>query len=124
MTIFGDGLQTRDFVYVKDVARAIIHTMTTNRISAGFHVFNVCTGTETTINKLARITAELFGYKSEEIVRYRPEREGDIKQSVCDPTKMNMELGYTAQVQIQDGLRSTKQWFTDSKQNVVNQKEL
>merc|ERR1711907_928289 len=71
VTIFGDGEQTRDFVYVKDVARAIVTAMESS--SDSFDQFNVCTGVETTVKQLANTVIGLFGASSK--VTHGPERD-------------------------------------------------
>lgn len=107
VTIFGDGEQTRDFVYVKDVARAIITAMESS--SDSFDQFNVCTGVETTVKQLADTVIGLFGASSK--VTHGPERDGDIKKSVCNPIKAKNELGFTYKYSVSDGLAATRDWF-------------
>jgi UDP-glucose 4-epimerase len=109
ITINGDGGQTRDFISVKDIARAIIAAMVTER--QGFDVFNVCTGRETSVNDLARIVTDVMGSTAE--VTHGPPREGDIRKSVCDPSKLNLGLGYVANVPLKEGLNDLKNWFLE-----------
>merc|ERR550514_2221876 len=86
VTVFGDGLQTRDFVYVKDVARALITAMESER--AKFDAYNVCTGKEITVKDLGGIVIGLFqGDSPKSSVKHGPPREGDIKKSVYKPSK-------------------------------------
>jgi len=113
--INGDGQQTRDFVFVKDVAEAILTAI--NADIPGFSVFNVCTGTEITMDRLAELIAEMFPAKSKKpsAVQHIAERPGDIQRSVCDPTKAREILGFSASVHIKDGLRRTAEWFAQSR---------
>jgi len=107
VTIFGDGEQTRDFVYVKDVAKAIIAAMESKRTEFG--AFNVCTGKTTTVKDLANVVIKLFGASSE--VKHGPAREGDIKKSVCKPNKAKEKLGFEFTYNVEDGLTATRDWF-------------
>jgi len=107
VTIFGDGQQTRDFVYVKDVVRAIITAMTSGRDK--FDSFNVCTGVETTVQDLAGTVIGLFEASSQ--ITHGPARDGDIKKSVCNPNKAKDKLGFTFQHSVQQGLAATRDWF-------------
>jgi len=107
ITIFGDGQQTRDFVYVKDVARAIITAMESGRPT--FDSFNVCTGKKTSVKDLASLVIEQFGSSSK--VAFGPAREGDILKSVCNPAKAKEKLGFTFKHPIEEGLAATRDWF-------------
>ena len=111
VTIFGDGTQTRDFVYVKDVARAIVTAMESGKTK--FDAFNVCTGKTTTINALAETVIGLFGADSK--VKHGPARDGDIKKSVCNPSKAKNSLGFTYSYEVKDGLAHTRDWFKANK---------
>lgn len=111
--ILGDGEQTRDFVYVKDVARAIIAAMTGKRCS--FDAFNVCTGKETSIKQLAEQVKAAF--KSEAEIVHNPARDGDIMKSVCNPAKAKERLGdngFVASMSVGDGLGHTAKWLRES----------
>jgi len=116
LKIFGDGEQTRDFVYVKDVARAIVTAMAAEDEAPwdspavkGFHVYNVCTGRETTVNDLAKLVIGQFESTSD--IVHADARDGDIKKSVCNPSKAKDELGFVASYSVPQGLQATKQWF-------------
>jgi len=111
VTIFGDGEQTRDFIYVKDIARAIITAMESKK--PDFDAFNVCTGKITTVKDLANTVIGLFGASSK--VAHGPPRDGDIKKSVCNPTKAKTKLGFEAKTNVQDGLAATRDWFKAKK---------
>ncbi|WP_420177120.1 NAD-dependent epimerase/dehydratase family protein [Kerstersia gyiorum] len=77
--VFGSGNQTRDFVYVKDVARIILQILRDNSFERN-DVYNVCTGVATNIKSLAEIIREQFSSKSE--IKYLPNRKGDIAASI------------------------------------------
>jgi UDP-glucose 4-epimerase len=99
-TIFGDGLQTRDFVYIGDVVSALL-------AAAGQEggVFNVGTGVETTILDLHHACARVVG--SQVQPRFEDARLGDARRSVLDVSLAERELGWTPQVGLEEGLRLT-----------------
>jgi UDP-glucose 4-epimerase len=99
-TIFGDGEQTRDFVYVGDVVQAVLAAA----VHAG-GVYNVGTGVETSVNELHAACRRVTG--SEREPRYEPARQGDARRSVVDPARAERELGWRAERSLEDGLRLT-----------------
>ena len=98
--IYGDGGQTRDFVYVGDVVQGLI-------AAAGRDggVFNVGTGDETTILDLHRVCAAVA--RAEREPRFEEARLGDVRRSVLDVSLAARELGWRPQVGLEDGLRLT-----------------
>jgi UDP-glucose 4-epimerase len=100
--IFGDGGQTRDFVYVGDVVRALL-------AAAGQEggVFNVGTGEETTVLDLYRACASAAGAGGEP--RFEAARLGDVRRSVLDVSRAERELGWSPKVTLEEGLRLTWQ---------------
>jgi UDP-glucose 4-epimerase len=98
--IFGDGKQTRDFVYVGDVVRAMLAAATRDG-----GVFNVGTGHETSVNELHALCRTVSGSTREPA--YAPARPGDALRSVVDPSLAARELGWRAEVSLADGLRMT-----------------
>ncbi len=89
--IFGDGKQYRDFVYVKDVARANIAAMDMKEVS--YELFCVGTGQKTSIYDVFTAFAARYNVSGEPI--YKDGRSGDILESVCDNTKISQKLGVT-----------------------------
>ncbi|HEX8996769.1 MAG TPA: SDR family oxidoreductase [Ktedonobacterales bacterium] len=100
--VFGDGEQTRDFVYVGDVVRANLLAATVERAAGG--VFNVASGQRTSLNQVLRIASELLG--GEARPEYREARIGDVRDSVADITLARDVLGFAPQVEFADGLAS------------------
>jgi UDP-glucose 4-epimerase len=98
--IFGDGGQTRDFVYVGDVVRA---TLAAAGHAGG--VFNVGTGVETSVNELHAACRRVTGYEREP--EHGPARPGDVLRSVIDPSLAERELGWRPEHELEDGLRLT-----------------
>ncbi len=103
--ITGDGTQTRDFTYVGDIARA-------NRLaleSDAVGIFNVGTGVPTDINTLHRLLATLTGYPHQP--SYVPRPVGEVLATYLDSSKARQQLGWEAQVSLEEGLRQTVEWF-------------
>ena len=101
LTIFGDGQQTRDFVYVADVVQHLLAGM--NGASAAAPVFNVSTGHKTSIGALAETMAELLHVPLK--IEYLPARAGDIRHSLGNPASATDALGIAAETGLKDGLR-------------------
>jgi UDP-glucose 4-epimerase len=97
--VFGDGEQTRDYVYVADVVEAVLAAAG----SGGVH--NVGTGVETTVNELHRLCAELAGV--ERGPRHVDARAGDARRSVLDASAIERALGWRARTSLGEGLRRT-----------------
>ena len=103
LTVFGDGLQTRDYVYVGDVARA---TLQAQGQEGG--VFNVGTGRETSVLELYELCRVVSGSEIEPT--HAPARVGELQRSVLDTMLAAEELRFMAFVGLEDGLRSTWEW--------------
>ena len=111
LTIFGDGLQTRDYVFVGDVARAVFLGAThdlpaTGRVDA--RSFNVGTGVGTSVVDLARLLQEAAGSSAE--VVFAPRRPGEQQESFLDAAKARTVLGWEPQVTLSEGLAKTFEW--------------
>jgi len=102
LTIFGDGSQTRDFVYVGDVVRAIAAALGDGNSRL---VANVGTGGEITVLELARTIVDLCGGASE--IRHAPARAGEILKSRARVDRLRERLGVVAETKLVDGLRAT-----------------
>ena len=111
LTIFGDGLQTRDYVYVGDVARAVFLGATRDlpapaRVDA--RAFNVGTGVGTSVIDLARLLQEAAGTNAETVLA--PKRPGEQQESFLDASKARSELGWKPAVTLSEGLAKTFSW--------------
>lgn len=108
--IHGDGRQTRDFIFVEDVARANL-TAAQSPVGPGT-AFNICTGEGRTILHLLETLGELFPGPDPD-PRYTGPRAGDIRHSVGSPRKAQTQLGFHAQTSFRAGLKKTVAWFRD-----------
>jgi UDP-glucose 4-epimerase len=103
-TIFGDGEQTRDFVYVKDVVQANLLAMRSGNVGRG-EVFNVATGKTVSLLQLLDALKKIMG--SQVIPQFKNARPGDIKHSLADISKIRVTLGYAPKFGLEEGLRAT-----------------
>jgi UDP-glucose 4-epimerase len=103
--IYGDGTQTRDFTYVKDVVHANIKAMESN--SEG--IFNVAYGSRTSLNDLARIIMEIQGVTID--IKYEVPRQGDVHDSLADISAAKKVFKYTPAYTVKTGLMETIQWY-------------
>jgi UDP-glucose 4-epimerase len=99
-TIFGDGSQTRDFVYVGDVVDAFVRAM-----DRGAGVYNIGTGTETSVLELWRVCAKVTGYGREPI--FAPARAGELQRNCLDWSKAHAELGWSPRTSLEDAVAAT-----------------
>jgi len=106
-TVYGDGFQKRDFVFVEDVVRA--NFLAAEASDAVGKVYNVCTGHEYSLQDLLDALAELIPDSVN--VNYGPPRPGDIYRSIGNPGKAAKELGFEAQDKFIDGLARTLEWM-------------
>lgn len=116
--IFGDGGQTRDFIYADDIVDAIVRAASAPGI--GGEVFQIATNAETTVSELAAKLAAVLrrrGVTPREI-RHGEARIGDIRRNYSDTRKALDRLGWSAQVMLDDGLEQVVEWFL-SKQGAV-----
>ncbi len=110
VTIFGDGQQTRDFIFVKDIAVANAYLVANDRLSG---VYNVGYGKTITITELAERIIRLAGSKSQ--INYAPVRAGDVKHSWAKVDKL-FEAGFKTQADFDSGLQKTIEFFKNKLQ--------
>lgn len=112
LTVFGDGGQTRDYVFVGDVARANLAAATVKLPPAtgvDSRAFNIGTSIETDVVTLANILKEVSSGSSE--VTHAPPRAGEQRRSAIRNDKAEKVLGWKPRVTLHDGLRETFEWF-------------
>lgn len=106
--VYGDGEQTRDFIYVSDVADAIYRSI----YSTSSDVMNISTGEANSINHLIDIIGSIEEYKDmKNEVEYKKERKNDIKHSLLDNTRAKRELDWTPMVSLKEGIEKTYRWW-------------
>jgi UDP-glucose 4-epimerase len=99
-TIFGDGTQTRDFVFVKDIVQANVLAM--EKPSANGDVFNVASGSSTTLLNLLDVLQDVTNVRVHP--KFMPQRVGDVKSGEATITKIERTMGYHPQTSLRDGL--------------------
>lgn len=109
LTIFGDGEQTRDFVYVGDLIWYLTAAM--ERRLPGAPVFNLCSGQGVSVNHLAETLAEVAGRSVPEV--RAPARPGEIRHSVGNPGRAIAEFGFACDTSLREGLRQTLRWLVE-----------
>ncbi len=105
--IYGDGEQTRDFIFVADVVRANIQAME----SGASGVFNIAGGSRISLNHLSSILAETTGIHHRPV--YEPPRPGDVRDSLAEITRAGEAFGFSPRYTLEAGLRETVAWFRD-----------
>jgi UDP-glucose 4-epimerase len=103
--IYGDGSQTRDFVYVEDVADACMRAA----VRGGGRYLNISTGTETSVTQLVDLISVATGRRI--APDYAPARDGDVSRSCLDPSAAKRRLGWEPWTTLERGLEQTVEWF-------------
>ena len=106
-TVYGDGEQSRDFTYIDNVVSANLLACQAEGVAGMF--FNVGTGERHTLNELLGSLSTILGKQLEPV--YMDRRAGDVQHSQADIEKARRFLGYTPEVDFEDGLRRTVDWF-------------
>ncbi len=112
LVVFGDGSQTRDYVFVRDVAQANLRAATAKLPPMGDHdsrAFNVGTGREITVKQLADIMGGVIGRKA--VVNFDPPRAGELARSALDTARARSALGWAPAFTFEDGLTELLRWY-------------
>ena len=109
VSLFGNGEQTRDFVYAGDIARALEASLSLQ----GFHVLNVSTTQETSINQLVAYFEQAAGTKL--VVHYAAKRDGDIYRSFLDNRELISVLKLQPEMDLARGILQTYNWYKHEK---------
>jgi UDP-glucose 4-epimerase len=112
LTVFGDGRQTRDYVFVKDVARANVLASTVPAPSGTDFdgpAFNIATSIQRSVLELTKSVGEVMAQKP--TVEFAPPRAGELLRSALDVSKAKKILGWAPQFVFEDGLRELVDWF-------------
>jgi UDP-glucose 4-epimerase len=110
LIVYGDGTQTRDYVFVGDLCDGILHAMQSGQSG----VLQLGTGIATTINELIDHFRALLGAQFPIQVRYEPFRPGELRNTWCDIEKARRAFGYDPQTRIASGLARTWDWFREA----------
>ena len=105
--IYGDGNQTRDYIFVEDVVKANILAMEGKE-----GIYNVGTGIETSVNDLVKMFSKVLNKHIEPI--YGPPRKGEVQRISLDISKAREELGFIPEFSLENGIRKTIKWFDHS----------
>jgi UDP-glucose 4-epimerase len=117
LEIFGDGTQTRDFIYVEDLTRAVRSATTAEGV--GGEVFQIATNAETSVEELVEELLPVLaavGIKDVEVRQTTP-RLGDVMRNYSDTSKAARMLGWRSEVDLKEGLRRTVEWFMERSEN-------
>lgn len=105
LTIFGDGESTRDFTFVKDIARAVEKVIRKKAIGMA----HLSTGKETSVNDLAEMLCAIHGKPVD--IHHEPARSGEVRRSVLSPKKAKETWNITCKTSLMEGLQETYDWF-------------
>ncbi len=119
ISIFGDGEQSRDFVYVRDVAKAWVAALDRPELNA--QVFNLGTGTQTSINQLWRLAVTSCDISPDSWeVAYGPDRPGDQRHMVADISAAKERLAWQPRTSLEEGVRATVTWAQSDSGSMKN----
>ena len=108
--MYEDGVQSRDFVHVYDIAKA--NVLALEREEANYQIFNVGTGNPTTVWDIAVVLCEMFKLKEKPRVSHRY-RAGDVRHCYADIHHIGSRLGYAPQMSLEQGLAETIDWLRE-----------
>lgn len=109
LVIFGEGNQTRDFIYVEDAAKGIFDVASNK--SCVNNSINICTGKETSIRKIAETICDEFSLDPDTYIQKQDPRPGDVMRHLGDNSKFKNLTGYVPKTTIEEGISKTVTWF-------------
>jgi len=111
LEVFGDGTQTRDFIYIDDLIRAI--RLSASKEGVGGEIFQIATSRETTLNELVGELLPLLSQSSITDVKlqHADKRQGDVLRNYSDTSKAKKKLGWANRTELQQGLNETIRWY-------------
>ena len=113
LDIYGDGLQSRDFIYADDLCDGILRSL---QAGVAGEVFQLATGVETSVVELAQLVKEVTASDSE--IRFNPGRKGEVYKSRADISKVKRMLRFEPRVGLREGLERTAHWFRDGREGL------
>ena len=108
-TVFGDGLQSRDFTYIENVVSANLLACAASSEKVAGKVFNIATGRKIGLLEIYKLLQELTGFYQDPL--FAPARTGDIRDSLADTTRACAAMGYKTLVDFKEGLSRTVDWY-------------
>ena len=120
LEIYGDGAQTRDFIHISDLVRAVILACQTPGI--GGETFQIATAEETTVEEMTRVLLRAMAAEGMTLpdVFYGATRDGDVARNYSDTSKARARLGWTTDVALEEGLRRTVRFFLEARKEKHN----
>ena len=112
ITVYGDGEQTRDFIFSFDLAGGIKKALLSDNLA---EVIQLGSGRGTSLNQLISILKDVIGNQSNFEVIYKDYRNGEVKHTHCDISKARSVLGFNPTTPLAEGIKMTWQWFQDNK---------
>jgi UDP-glucose 4-epimerase len=112
LKVYGDGEQTRDFVFVDDISAGIASALA---VEKGGNAYQLGTGVGTSVNDIIRMIEGCVGNAGHVSTIYEPPRKGEVLRNYCDISLARRELGYSPQVELREGLARTWEWFLANK---------
>jgi UDP-glucose 4-epimerase len=116
LTVYGDGNQTRDFLFTEDLVAAVLLTL---EKAPGGEVFQIASGRETSVNELISTMREVVP-EARIQVKHEPARRGEILRNYSDISKARNMLGYSPQTDLRTGLKKTWNWFQSNKDKILS----
>ncbi len=109
LVLFGEGQQTRDFLYVEEAAKAVVSVA--DNPACQNRDINFCTGKETSVRRIAELICENFNLSPEQYIQKQPARPGDVMRHMGDNTAFQELVGFAPQIGIEEGIHKTIAWF-------------
>jgi UDP-glucose 4-epimerase len=115
LEIYGDGNQTRDYIYIDDLVKAI--RLSASQEGVGGEVFQIATNEETTLTELVKQLLPVLADAGVDHVevRHAASRQGDVRRNFSDTSKARTVLNWQAEMELEEGLRRTAEWFHQNK---------
>jgi UDP-glucuronate 4-epimerase len=112
ITVFNQGNLERDFTYVLDIVDGVYRVITGNVNNNLYEVYNIGNSNPVNLNNFIRTIEEVV--KKKAIIKYLPLREGDVKRTYSDVSKLRKDFGYEPKVNIKEGIEKFVQWYLNS----------
>jgi nucleoside-diphosphate-sugar epimerase len=116
-TIYGDGMQSRDFTFIDNVVYANLLACQAPGHKACGRAFNIAAGRNFSVNELYSMLQQIIGCSTRPV--YAAERKGDIRDSLADTTEARQALAYRTLVEFREGLQRTVEWYKSEIKNQV-----